>query len=285
MKNFTSGLPKAVAVAFAAPLIVGFVIFCFLWPTAKMDPHNLPVAIVGPEQAIAQAEQGLAAQSGDLLDLQVMNSRDDAVHAIETREVDGAIILGQQAEVLTSSAASSASNSIMLNLAQGLGNMTKQEVKTTDVVPLATSDPSGTGLAMVAVPLAFGSIIGAALLSFTNKDTRLRLLGLLIYAPLAGMMASFVMHTWLGLLPGSYWSIMGVSTLTFFAIGTFIAGLYSAIGQAGFGLGALTIMFFGNPLSAPAYPTPVPAGRMGHHRPAATQWRRRNDDALCHLLP
>lgn len=285
MKNWT----RSIMIGLAAPIVVSLFILAFLWPNATMKPKDLPVAMVGPEQAVTAMQDNIAAKQPDLLDVRQLSTRDEAVQAIKERLVYGAIILGDKPEVLTSSAASTSSSQIMSGMATTMGTMMTQKaneqaqahgqpagsvpdikVPVTDVVPLSSDDPAGLGMSLVPMPLALGSIIAAALASFTLASARHRMLAIAIYAPLAGLAGSAIMGPWLDLLPGNFWSNAGIFTLSFAAISSFIAGLKSLMGPAGFGLGAMIIILLANPLSSSSYPYQFLLGhwgRIGHFLP------------------
>ena len=101
-------IARVLALSVALVAVVGVIVLAFSWPSITSEPRDLPVAIAGPAEAVDQIAAGLdEAQPGAIAFTEVAD-RDEAVEAIETREVYGAIILGQQPEVLTSSAASAA---------------------------------------------------------------------------------------------------------------------------------------------------------------------------------
>src|SRR5699024_4546202 len=98
-------LPRAIMIAVFAAAIVSLILLAFSWPTVTSDPKDLPIAAVGDEQQIDQITDN--APEG-MLDLQRVDSRDEAVKLIEEREVYGAFILDDEPEILTAKAASPA---------------------------------------------------------------------------------------------------------------------------------------------------------------------------------
>lgn len=280
---------KALAIGLGAPFIVALFVMSFLWPYAKMEPRDVDVAVVGEDQAVHQMEDQLNEKKPGLFTFHEMDSRDDAEQAIKSRDAYGAIVLGDKPEVLTASAASSATHNMMTGVADGVQQAANQkahaaaeakgvpadkvpdvEVPVTDVVPLSSTDPNGMAMTMVVAPLAIGSMIGAAMNSFIQHRKAYRLLSLAIYCPLAGLLATTVLDPILGLVDGHFWATWGVFTMVFAALTTTISGLKSLLGAPGFALGVVLVMLIGTPLAAPAFPPqflPGWSGALGQHIP------------------
>src|SRR5262245_19014199 len=97
---------RVVGIGVALSVVVGIIVLAFAWPGVTSEPKNLPIAFVGPAEVLDQIESGLDENARGAIDPVVVDDRDAAVTAIETREVYGAVIVGQQPEVLAASAAS-----------------------------------------------------------------------------------------------------------------------------------------------------------------------------------
>jgi hypothetical protein len=103
----------AALIGLLGSLVVAIVVVAFVWPAATSTAKNLPVGISGPSALIEQVEGMLAAQDPAPFVLSEFSSRDEAVTAIETRAVYGALVLadptsGDAPEVLVATAASPA---------------------------------------------------------------------------------------------------------------------------------------------------------------------------------
>lgn len=90
----------------AGALVVAVIVMAFVWPAATSQAQNLPVGIDGPADAVAAVEAVLAEQDPEPFQLHDVDSRADAVSRIESRELYGAILLGDEPEVLIATAAS-----------------------------------------------------------------------------------------------------------------------------------------------------------------------------------
>src|SRR6478752_4018221 len=89
----------AAAFGLLGSIVVAVVVMAFVWPAATSQPQNLPVGIAGPAEAVSMVEGKLAEQDPAPFALQAVDSRDEAVDLIETRQIYGAILLGDQPEV------------------------------------------------------------------------------------------------------------------------------------------------------------------------------------------
>jgi hypothetical protein len=92
--------PPAAAILIV-PLVVAVLVTLFAWPSARLEPRDLPVGVVGPPAEAQNVEQRLAAGAFD-----VHRYADEvaARAAIEDREVYGAFVAAQGGgKVLTAS--------------------------------------------------------------------------------------------------------------------------------------------------------------------------------------
>jgi hypothetical protein len=136
----------------------------------------------------------------------------------------------------------------------------------TDVVPLSSDDPRGTGLAIAGLPLAMGGMIGGILISLFVSGTWRRLGAVVVYGVVGGLGLAGILQGWFHVLEGSFWVNAGAIGLGIAATAAFIAGLNALIGRAGIALGAVITMLIGNPLSALTLPKeflPAPWGDVG----------------------
>lgn len=144
-------LKQALVAAVFAAAIVSVVLLAFSWPTVTSDPRDLPIAAVGDQEQIDQIAEN--APEG-MLDLKQVDSRDEAVQLIHEREVYGAFILGDEPEILTSSAASPA----VAQQLNGIGTSMQQKIdqqaisgmqdgmkKMQDALAAAAQGPGGPG--------------------------------------------------------------------------------------------------------------------------------------------
>ncbi|MHC6592567.1 ABC transporter permease [Arthrobacter sp. C152] len=140
------------------------------------------------------------------------------------------------------------------------------QVTVTDVVPLSTDDPRGTGLAVAGLPLAMGGMIGGVLISLLVSGTWRRLGAILAYGIIAGLGLAGILQGWFHILDGNYWTNTAAIGLGIMATAAIIVGLNALIGQPGIAVGAVITLFIGNPLSSLTQPKeflPAPWGDVG----------------------
>jgi hypothetical protein len=273
---------RAAGIALALVGVLALLVLAFLWPAVTSEPRDLPIAIAGPQPAVAAVEAALDEAQPGAVDLTPVADRDAAVALIESRDAYGAIVVGESPEVLTASAAgpqvSQAVTAIAAQLERGLQAQAdaaaaaagqpapRVSVPVTDVVPLSADDPRGSGFTVGLFPIVIGGILGGVGLSFAVSGARRRALALLGYAAVGGLVLTAILHSWFGTLAGPWWAQAAATALAVGAIAAPIAGLYSWLGIRGLPLGAGLMLLVGNPLSGVMVPqefVPAPWGTVG----------------------
>lgn len=253
----TTPWPRAVAIALAGSAILAVVVLAFLWPSVTSKVAHVPVAVVGDSAAVSS-------QLSETFDISSAPDRATAVEQIQSREVYGAIVLGQTPEVLTASANGTVVSQMFTGVASGLGTTA------TDIVPLASTDARGAGLSAMGFPLVIGGIVGGVLISTTIKGTWRRLLATAVYGVGAGIVVVLIAQSWFGILQGSVLPDMAAVTMSVLAVTALIVGLTSIIGPAGIAVGSVLMMFVGNQISGATQPwqfLPEPWGAIGQFFP------------------
>lgn len=273
---------RSVGLGVVLSAVVCLVVLAFSWPSVTLAPKDLPIAITGPDAVVQTVEHALDEQADGAFALTEVDDRAAAVAAIRTRAAYGAIVLGAEPEVLTSSAASTATNQLMGQLHAQLQAMVQQQaaaqaqaagapaptvtVALTDVVPLSPDDPRGAGLTAVALPLVFGGMIGGIAITFAISGAWRRIVALLVYSAVGGLAITGIMQGWFGVLEGDYLHNAGGFALTLLAMGATIVGFAALFGRAGVAVGPVLFMLVGNPISGAAFPKefyPAPWGEIG----------------------
>lgn len=288
---------RVIGLAVALAAIVAVVVLAFSWPAVTADAKNLPIAIAGPVEAVSAAEAAVDEQAPGAIAFEEVDDRGAAVEAIEAREVYGAVVLGQEPEVLTSSASSlvvaqllttvaaqleAGVNAQAAEAAEAAGAPTAPphiDVVVTDVVPLADTDPRGTGLTAALFPLVLGGMLGGIAISIAVIGAMRRVFAVLLYSALGGLALTGILQLWFGSLQLDYWINSAAIALALAAIAAPITGFVALIGRAGIAVGPVVMLLFANPISAAAIPKefiPEPLGDVGQWFPpgaAATLMR------------
>lgn len=264
-------------------IVVSIMVMAFAWPSVTSAVKSVPLAVAGPDAAVQQVEAALAESAPDTFAFVDASDRADAVSRIETREVYGAIVLGDAPEVLTSSAASPIVSQLLTGIApklaaqlnaaltaQGVTLAEPVSVPATDVVPLADTDPRGAGLTAAAFPLTLGGMLGGILASILIVGAWRRVVAITVYVVVAGFALAGILQGWFGALQGDYLVNVGAIALTLLAISATIVGVASLVGRAGIAVGPVLFLLIANPISAANQPLeflPQPWGLVGQWFP------------------
>ena len=258
-------------------VVVGVITLAFTWPSATASAKDLPIAISGPASQVRELEAGFAREDPDPIGFRSVDSRAEAVALIRDRTVYGGIVLGDAPEVLTSSAASTASNQLLrsvagtlqtritTNVLQGLDGALKAgapvsaapaipTVAVTDVVALSDDDPTGGGLAAASFPLVLGGMLGGVLISLLVVGAARRLVALVVYGVAAGGIVALVLQTWLHILQRDWVPNAAGLGLGMTATAALVVGVNALLGTRGIAVGAVISVLVGNPISGATVP-------------------------------
>jgi len=227
----------------AVPIIVAIALSTFAWSAANLEPRDLPLGVAGPAEATGPIEAMFAERNG-AFDMHRYADAAAAKKAIEDREVYGAVVAapGDQTLLIASAASPTVAGLLRENLAGPRATVL-------DVVPADPNDPRGAAFASMILPLALAGIIGGGIVALLGRPG-LRQVGILAAtAATAGLVTIVMVQAWLGIIEGPWLLNAGVVALAVLAIASVIAGLTALIGLAGIALGALLIIFVGNPWS------------------------------------
>jgi hypothetical protein len=245
------------------PLVAALVLTLFAWPSARLEPRDLPVGVAGPPAAVETLEPGLEAEDG-AFDVRRYATEAGAREAIEDRDIYGAFVAGPGgAKVLTASAASPMVAQQLTHAASAGGTA----VKVDDVV---SSSRAIVALPSSVLPLILAGILTGVVASAMAAGA-LRRAGLVVAGSiLAGLGATAIIHSWLDVVGGDWATNAAVLSLMVMAVATVLAGFEKLLGKAGIALASLTMVFLGNPFSgAGSAPEllPEPVGGLGQLLP------------------
>jgi hypothetical protein len=250
-----------VAAILVVPVVVAILVTLFAWPSARLEPRDLPVGVAGPPAAAQKVEQRVGAGAFD-----VHRYADEAAAraAIEDREVYGALVATPGGgKVLTASAASPLVAQHLTHAASEGG----APVQVEDVVPMTRE---GTALPSSVLPLVIAGILtGLAAVALGSTTVR-RFTLVVAGSVLAGLGATAIVQSWLDVVGGDWLANAAAISLTIVAIAALVAGFEALLGKAGVALAALTMVFIGNPFSGAAHGPellPQPVGDLGQLLP------------------
>jgi len=245
---------KLVAVVLGLSAVIGLMLLAFVLPSINSGPHELKLGIAGPVQATTQISASLEASKPGAFDTRDFADADALRDAIRNRDVVGGIAVDATGpHVLIATAGGTPIAQTLTGVASGLAESSGAKVPVEDVVPLTADDPAGAGLTALALPLVFGGIMPAVVLvQLFPRSIVKRVLGAGGVAVVAGFALTAILQFGTNSLDGNYLLTALALTLGMSAISLPILGLESLLGMKGFALGAVTMMFIGNPLSGMA---------------------------------
>ncbi|MBP5893523.1 ABC transporter permease [Streptomyces scabiei] len=249
-----SSWPTVARTAVLLTALTSVLLTAFAWPSARSRVHDVPIAVAGPPAAVEQVSAAFDRRLPGGFAITGVADTSAAERLIREREVYGAVDVSSGApQVITASAAGAAVAQALQGVAAGLGQAQAEGAgkasAVRDIVALPVDDPRGAGLAAGALPLVMGGLLAALLLTGLVRGITRQVAGALAFAITGGLAVAAILQYWLGSLDGPYLANTGAIALAIAATSLSIIGLESRLGYAGFGLGAVTMMLIGNPLS------------------------------------
>src|SRR5213080_800623 len=211
------------------PLAAGLLVLLALLGligTAIRDPrpHDIPVGVVGPAQAVQPMTDALAQKAPGVFKFTTYDTEGAARAALDRRDVDGVVIVGPTgSHIVVAGAAGDTSTTVIESVFGAALSAQGQHVPVEVVHPFASGDAHGlilfflvlatlvSTLVVQAVVLAGAAGVGAAAWIANSYDAA-------ALVPMGALVA-----------------------LTAFAAGAFVAGFTRLLGPAGLGLSALVI--------------------------------------------
>jgi hypothetical protein len=237
--------------AFAQPLVAGLVILVALLGLIALAikspaPHDIPVGLAGPAPAVQQIEQALGSRAPGAFDFTSYASEADARAGIDSRAVDGALVIGPAGpHLIVAGAAGDTVTGIITNAFSTVFQAQGQALTVETVHPYSAGDPHGLILFFVILATLVSTLIVHALAGLrrgTSVGTRFALV--VVYALVAAPVAMGV-ATWIAGDYGSgFWTATALVALASAAVGAVVAGLAALLGRPGVALAALIAVLF-----------------------------------------
>ncbi|WP_147291504.1 hypothetical protein [Corynebacterium senegalense] len=193
-------------------------------------PRNLELAVV----ATAPIEDSVTSALSDGFHLRTVDSRDEAVHLLQAREIAGAYIPGPDRDtVLTAPAASATTSDVVVKEFQQVALVEGKPLSIDDVVPLAQNDPVGQNSFFYMVALSVGSYATSIAIGASGVHQRFRMRIALATVAAVSIASIFLLAatTIFGLFDGHAPSTWALSLLYSMAIIFFGVGLHPLLGR------------------------------------------------------
>lgn len=262
---------RLVAVVLGLTLIIALMLLAFAAPAINSGAEDLPLAVGGPEPAVAEMTSALEKNSPGTFEVTTYASAGESADAILDRDAIGG--LAATADGVTIQTATGA-GAPYVALLHGIGSSldaTGTQVTYDELAPTTVDDPAGAGITALGLPLIFGGIASAAALVLGYRGSvSSRLVTAVALSLAAGFTATAILQFGFGSFDGSYWLAGAAVSAGIAAISLTVLGLGLLLGPAGLALGAIVMLFVANPLSGlaagPAW-LPQPWGELGQYLP------------------
>ena len=236
---------REAAETYVAPLVAGLVALVTLVgliaPAIKSpSPHDIPVGLVGPAPAVEQISSAFSANAPGVFTFTTYDSEADARAGIDSRSVDGVLVLGQGPRLITAAAAGDAVTGVITAAFTNVFQKQGQALSVETVHPFASGDPHGLILFFVVLAVFVSTLIAQALVSLRRGvGFATQALVVVAYAIVAAPVA-MGLATWIAGDYGSgFWAATALITLASAAIGAVVAGAAALLGRPGVALAAL----------------------------------------------
>ncbi|MGW3917441.1 hypothetical protein ACWEBX_39110 [Streptomyces sp. NPDC005070] len=241
---------KLTLVVLGLAALITTMLCAFALPSLHSGPHRVPVGVTGPEEATKALRQNTDDRAWDIR----LYPTTAALHdAVEDRDIAGGLdITPHRIDVYTATAGGPSATSALTALGDRVAARQSIRVAVHDLVPFTTDDPRGAGMTAALLPMIFGGIFPALILSSVfpgHRGLRTRIAGTLLFSLVAGAAIAAVLQFATHSVDGDYWlTALGLSLGTA-ALSTALLGLQALLGMAGFAFGGALMMLLGNPLS------------------------------------
>ncbi|GII53431.1 membrane protein [Planotetraspora thailandica] len=222
----------------------------FLGALHRPEPHDLPIAVVGPPQVAGQIAAALASRAPGAFSLTPYADEQSARDALAEREVD-AVLMPQSGKLVVASAGGRTASTAITQAFQAAAQAQGRPLAVEDAFPLPPGDAGGISGIFYVVTLVLPGIAAAALISRVAPGLGLggRLAVLTAAAVVIGTANAWLADVVFDALPGRFLALAATSAGITLAVGLVTAGLLRLIGPAGVALSALLIILIGLPAS------------------------------------
>ncbi len=248
----TSVSPRVVVIALlGASLLSSVFATSYILSLGNPQPHRVPIAVVGTGDAVAQTVAALDAQNSAFR-VVAEPTLTDALDAIDHRDVYAALV-PTESQLIVAQAAGFGTAAFLTTALTAAATSTGQSLAVKIVHPLPKDDPRGSVMSFFVLALVFGGYFGATVLTTlagsappTLRSGERRVIALLLYAIVTGVVTTLVAGFALGHFSGYRLAVAGLATLVVFAVASAVAALQIAIGILGSLVAMMVILWLGS---------------------------------------
>ncbi|WP_454979613.1 ABC transporter permease [Corynebacterium propinquum] len=264
---------QTLGITLGLPIIIALMLLAFLAPTFNSGPQHLPLAIAGPEPALDNLTNQLDSRQPNAFEIQQLDGGASVEEHVHNREAIGGLVFNptdQSVTVYTASGNGTPYTTVLNKLADVM-RAQGTEVEVIDLAPMNVEDPQGSAFSILGLPLAFGGMVSAAVMTSLLKGRPWhKIIASLGMSLLAGFVAAAILIFGYGAIEANFLTISIAIAAGIAAISLVVAGLGSWIGFSGVAIGGIVTIFFANPLSGLAtgwWWLPSPWGALGQWMP------------------
>jgi hypothetical protein len=237
---------RARSETYIAPMVAGLLalvtLIGLIGPAIKSpSPHDIPVGLVGPAPATQRISQAFASNAPGAFRFTTYESEADARSAIDSRDIDGALVIRPTGPTLIlAGAAGDGATGVISGAFTNVFRAQGQTLAIETVHPFAAGDPHGLILFFVILAVLVSTLITQALVGLRRgAGLPARAVIVLLFAVIAAPVAMGI-ATWIAGDYGSgFWTATALVGLGSAAIGAVVAGSASLLGRPGVVLSAL----------------------------------------------
>jgi hypothetical protein len=221
------------------------------------SPEGLPFGVVAPQGMGEALVQQIDAAGAGALKPTLMASEADLIDVIDEVEVYGGLVVSADGlRLIVSDAAGSSATSALALFAQGYASAQGVPLIVEHAHPLETGDPRGLTSTYLVFAWVFGAyfcatvlttVVGSGYLSRRHAAMRIGLLA--GYAIASGLGTALLASQVFNALPGHFWDIAAVGTLTVFAVAAATMAVQLLLGVVGTLIAMVAVVMIGNPSS------------------------------------
>lgn len=245
---------KTLAWLSAVLFIVQFVLLCiFVWPATRSAPHRVPLAFAGQPRVIAGLGERISSDPLHAFRVVPAANRAAATKLVMQRKTYGAVIIDLEGATLeiASGASPTIASALQNVLAPAIRNSlpSGMNLHIKDLAANPVKDPHGVGIASSLIPLIITSIAFGSLVGLRQGRRFKAIAGGITFALGAGLVATWTLQSFLGVIAGSFFNNFSVIFLGVLAMALLPLGLVSLLGLRGIPASAVVILVLGFPLS------------------------------------
>ena len=239
---------RAFAETYVQPLVAGLLalvtLIGLIGPAIKSpQPHDIPVGIV---QGGGSQFDFLSSSAGGPFKVTTYDSELAARDAIDSRDIDGALVLGPGGPklIVAGAAGDGVTGVITAVFTQVLAK--QGQALTVEVVhPFASGDPHGLILYFVVLAILISTLIVNALVGLGRRAGLLPTVAVVAVYGLVAAPLAMGLATWIaGDYGAGFWTATALLALASAAVGAVVAGMARLLGRAGVALSALVAVLF-----------------------------------------